>query len=400
MAEQLVADELVDEVDDTDRPIGQVTRSEMRRRSVLHRSVGVLVRSTDGQILIQRRAMTKDLLPGWWDVGAGGVVGAGETYDDAARRELAEELGVVGVGLRRLGCSRFDNDQIHTFMTLYEAVADGPFHFSDREVDEAFFVSTEEFGRRISTDRFMPDALALTRPFVAAGAASRMWADALVEATVDAFGPLSDAAKAEPMQRYMKGIAPFVGLPAPLRRAAQRAAWSAFGQPPDGHALGLAARQLAALPQREYSYAACDVLSRWGKHWSDPRLLTDHVEPLLSTRPWWDTVDGLIGAAVEPIVRAHPETLDVVERWSESGVRWLTRAAILHQLHSGPATDSDRLFRLCARHGESREFFIAKAIGWALRTHARHEPDLVRSFVAATRLQPLSKREALKHLGP
>ncbi len=102
-----MADELVDIVDDDDQVIATVTRAEMRARRLQHRSVGIVVMSEDGRLLVHRRSATKDIWPGWWDIAAGGVVATGESYDDAARRELAEELGIAGVELEFLGQSRF-----------------------------------------------------------------------------------------------------------------------------------------------------------------------------------------------------------------------------------------------------------------------------------------------------
>jgi 3-methyladenine DNA glycosylase AlkD len=91
----------------------------------------------------------------------------------------------------------------------------------------------------------------------------------------------------------------------------------------------------------------------------------------------------------------------VLERWLDSGDLWLERTAILHQLGYGDRTDADFLFRACLTHAASTEFFLRKAIGWALRHYARTDPDAVLAFVAdhADELSGLSRREALKHLG-
>jgi hypothetical protein len=99
----LAADrELVDVVDEDDRVIDTVTRREIRARNLLHRCTYVLLRNAAGQILVHRRTDTKDVHPGAYDVFAGGVCAAGESYDDCARREAAEELGVDGAALRFL----------------------------------------------------------------------------------------------------------------------------------------------------------------------------------------------------------------------------------------------------------------------------------------------------------
>ncbi len=226
------------------------------------------------------------------------------------------------------------------------------------------------------------------------------WADAVVDATRAAYEPLASPAAAGPMAAYMKGVAPFLGIASPARRAAQRAAWAPHGRPDEAD-VAAAADALWARPEREYQYAACDLLARFVPRVCGASFLAGTVEPLLVTKPWWDTVDGLGSAAVRPLVARHPElVVDVVARWSESGDRWLVRSAVLHQLGRKARTDDDLLFALCRRHGADREFFVAKAIGWALRDYGRTAPDAVRAFVAATPLQRLSMREARKHLGP
>lgn len=116
------------------------------------------------------------------------------------------------------------------------------------------------------------------------------------------------------------------------------------------------------------------------------------------TRSWWDTVDTL-AKAVGDLVRAHPELVADMDRWVLDDDLWVVRVALLHQLGAGAAADGDRLVRYCALHTEDPRFFIRKAVGWALRDHARTDPDGVRAFVAAhPELSGLSRREALKHL--
>ena len=367
----------------------------MRAGAFLHRSVGIMVESTDGRLLVHRRALTKDLRPGWWDIAAGGVVSAGESYELAAERELAEELGVSGVPLRRVGGLRYDSPTLHTYMKLYRVSHDGPFHFADGEVEEALFVDAAELRERLATDSFMPDSLRAGLPFV--GRPSSVWSEAIVDSITRHLPTFADTERAEPMRAYMKDRFEFLGVPAPARRLGQKVAWAGLGSPPSGDDLLQAVRSLVALEPREYTYAAIDLLAKHIKHVDSADVLVDHIEPLLVTWPWWDSVDGLVGAAVGPLVRRFPDLVQVIERWSGSGDRWLVRAAILHQLHSGTTTDADRLFELCRRHAHDREFFVAKAIGWALRTYARHDPSAVVRFVDATPMQPLSRREALKH---
>ena len=159
--------ELVEWVDVDGRVIGVVTRSRMRRENLRHRSAAVVVLSTDGRLLVHRRADTKDLRPGWWDVCAGGVLGVGESYLAAARRELAEEVGVTGVDLEPLGPGRFDDVDSKEISELYLAVSDGPFVFADGEVAEARLVTRDELESLMATERFLPTCTAMILPRVA-----------------------------------------------------------------------------------------------------------------------------------------------------------------------------------------------------------------------------------------
>ena len=230
-------------------------------------------------------------------------------------------------------------------------------------------------------------------------AAVTTWPADVVGAAQVALEPLADPGRAAPMARYLRDQFSFLGVGTPQRRAALRGAWRDVPAPPTTRALATAAAALWALPEREYTYAACDLLARWAPR-AEQELLAD-VEQLIVADSWWDSVDSLRSAAVGPLVAAHPALVPVTHRWIEADDRWLVRSAIIHQLGYGAATDAERLFAFCARRAADREFFVAKAIGWALRTYARVAPDAVRTFVSACpELTPLARREALKHLGP
>ena len=161
-----MTDELVDIVDDDDTVIATVTRAEMRAKRLQHRSVGIAVLSSDGRLLIHRRSADKDIWPCWWDIAAGGVVTAGETYDEAARRELAEELGVVGVEVDYLGHLHYVDEQLATLCRGYRVVHDGPFTFDDGEIVETRWVTFAELEAMRATHRFLPDSLALLIPLL------------------------------------------------------------------------------------------------------------------------------------------------------------------------------------------------------------------------------------------
>jgi 3-methyladenine DNA glycosylase AlkD len=194
------------------------------------------------------------------------------------------------------------------------------------------------------------------------------------------------------MQAYMHHVAPFLGVPAPVRRAAVRP----LGWPSDAES-GTVATLLWAEPEREFAYVASDWLEAATK--KGPAELLDVVADLIIDKSWWDTVDGLVHA-VGNIVRRFPSLAPRVESWAAEENFWLARAAILHQLSWGDATDTERLSRVCLARAHDGEFFIRKAIGWALRDYAWRNPDWVEAFVEEHRdvLSALSIREATKNI--
>ncbi len=221
------------------------------------------------------------------------------------------------------------------------------------------------------------------------------WSDLVVQEVVAALTPLAEPTKAPAMSAYMKGIAPFLGISSPLRAAALRQVWKSVGKAPSAPHLGDAATELFDRDEREFAYAALDLLGRNQKV-MDEAFLVEVVEPLILTKSWWDTVDSLRSEAVGPLVTSYPSLLSVVHRWAASNNRWLVRSAIIHQLGYSERTDVDLLFGLCRMHAHQTEFFVAKGIGWALRDYSYTDPDAVEEFIATTDLRPLSKREGMK----
>jgi 8-oxo-dGTP pyrophosphatase MutT (NUDIX family) len=116
-----------------------VPRSRIRAENLLHRTTFVIVRSSQGDVLVHRRADWKDLLPGWWDLAFGGAAAIGESWEDAARRELAEEAG-IDTPLRPLGSYHYDGDDSKEVGRLFTTISDGPFSHPDGEVAESRFV--------------------------------------------------------------------------------------------------------------------------------------------------------------------------------------------------------------------------------------------------------------------
>jgi isopentenyldiphosphate isomerase len=152
------ADELVDVVDEDDRVVATVTRREIRARQLLHRCTYVLLRNSSGEILVHRRTDTKDVFPGAYDVFSGGVCAAGEAYDECARREVAEELGVVDAPLRFLFRHRYRGPSSQAWGAVYDGRWDGVPCPQPSEVAWVSWVSEDQLDRMLAELAFCPDS--------------------------------------------------------------------------------------------------------------------------------------------------------------------------------------------------------------------------------------------------
>jgi 8-oxo-dGTP pyrophosphatase MutT (NUDIX family) len=156
-------DELLDVVDEQDRVVGRATRREVRRRRLLHRFSSVLCFDGAGRVYVHRRTDDKDVYPGMYDTAAGGVLAAGETYLEAARRELAEELGVVGPEPRFLFRHRYRGPENPSWSALFEVTWDGPVTPQASEIAWGAFLTLEELAVRLEQWPFCPDGLEIFR---------------------------------------------------------------------------------------------------------------------------------------------------------------------------------------------------------------------------------------------
>lgn len=164
----VAADELVEVFDEDGRVVEVVSRARMRAERLRHRCTFVVVRRPTGEVLVHRRSPDKDVWPDRWDLAAGGVVQAGEAWDGAAARELAEEVGVRGVPLVPLveGDVTYEDDDVAEVARLYTTTWDGPVSFDDGEVVEARWVTVDELRRLVVEERFVADSIALVLPHV------------------------------------------------------------------------------------------------------------------------------------------------------------------------------------------------------------------------------------------
>jgi 3-methyladenine DNA glycosylase AlkD len=202
--------------------------------------------------------------------------------------------------------------------------------------------------------------------------------------------------QAGPMKRYMRDQFEYLGIKGPEFGPLLEAHIRSHGLPPIAD-LDTVLRNLWALPQREYQYAATSLLSRYDAEL--PAGFIKTIEYLIVTKSWWDTVDtiatGTLGTHFKRHAAMRARTL---ARWRKSDNFWLRRSCILFQLNYKSETDFALLCEIICENLGSQEFFINKAIGWALRQYTRVDPEAVRRFVASTPLSPLSAREALKWL--
>jgi isopentenyldiphosphate isomerase len=152
-------------VDDDDQVTGTAPRSRIRSQNLPHRGVAILVRNPDGEIYVHRRTPTKDVFPDMYDMVVGGMVTEGETYEEAARRELAEELGVKGVELRFRLRHRYIGDLNNAWISLYEVVWEGPIRHQADEISWGTFMTERELLDRLDRWSFAPDHLEVFERF-------------------------------------------------------------------------------------------------------------------------------------------------------------------------------------------------------------------------------------------
>lgn len=198
------------------------------------------------------------------------------------------------------------------------------------------------------------------------------------------------------MKAYMRGQFDFFGIKSTERRDLLREQVSENGLPEIAQ-LRTVVSLLWREPNREMQHSAMELLHRRVKELSLEDLPL--LEAMITTKSWWDTVDFISYKLVGQILIRHPRKQSAIaRRMANSGHLWLIRVSIIFQLLRREGTARTLLATMIRKQAEYPDFFIRKAIGWALRDYAKTDPDWVRRFVKKTALSPLSKREALKNL--
>ncbi|SDH26977.1 DNA alkylation repair protein [Microbacterium pygmaeum] len=204
----------------------------------------------------------------------------------------------------------------------------------------------------------------------------------------------ADDARAPGQQAYMKSEMPFLGVPVPQAR---RIARTAASTTTEAAILRAAARKLwDAAEYREERYAAMALLGLAPAS-ADPDAVGLIVH-MVRTGQWWDYTDELAHRMADLHDRFPAEAAAIVRVWSADDDLWVRRIAILSQLGRRDRVDAALLAELIEPSIADPEFFLRKAIGWALREYARVDPDWVLAYADSHPLSPLSRREALKHL--
>lgn len=219
----------------------------------------------------------------------------------------------------------------------------------------------------------------------------------LIDEAASLLAAESDPVRAADMAAYMKSDMPFYGVSSPVRREILKQLVDFAPESNDEYRSQVAA--LWERPHREEKYLAID----WARRHRDFVTFEniDLYERMISEGAWWDLVDDIAANLVGPVVRADLDRMrPVLERWLTGDDLWLRRTVIICQLKSKEKTDTALLFDACARTADEADFFIRKAIGWALRQHSRVDPAAVQEFVETHRsdLSGLSLREATKYL--
>ena len=199
---------------------------------------------------------------------------------------------------------------------------------------------------------------------------------------------------ASEMSAYMRNQFEFAGVNAPARTEILREVSSRFGKPTQSQIIKVM-RMLWELDEREYQMLACEFLNK-NKKVLSASFVSTHVKYFITHKSWWDSVDSL-RPAIGYVVSENRELDKVIFNWIESDNKWLVRSALIHQLVLKDKVDASKLFKLCEKRQSDSEFFIAKAVGWALRDYSYVDPTAVKKFIKShSNLTPLAKREGMK----
>jgi len=198
------------------------------------------------------------------------------------------------------------------------------------------------------------------------------------------------------MEAYMKNIAPFYGIKATNRKLLS-VPFLQLHKTLTGNEIINLLKQSFTYQHREMHYFGLELAEKGIKKLNSSHL--HDLTELVQQKSWWDTVDFIATRLIGRILatdKSNIENLNTI--WTNHANLWVNRTSIIFQLKFKEKTNQHILFSNCIKHANSNQFFIQKAIGWALREYAKTHPLEVKNFVESVKLKPLSKREALKNL--
>lgn len=215
-----------------------------------------------------------------------------------------------------------------------------------------------------------------------------------IKSLEDLFSQSANPDNAFYMKKYMKDKFEYFGIQSKTRHEITKPFLKKDTLPTIEN-LDVLIRELWAKPQREFQYFGIELVEKYSKQLNKNNLPL--IEFMVTNKSWWDTVDGIATRVAGDLFRNYPELIiPVTKKWVASDNLWLQRTSILFQLKYKSLTDIDLLFKFIKTLEGSKEFFINKAIGWALREYSQTDPQIVIKFVNSHNLAPLSKREAVK----
>ena len=198
------------------------------------------------------------------------------------------------------------------------------------------------------------------------------------------------------MTAYMKNKFSYYGIKSPLRKELQKRFIAENGKL-DSKLASDEIRKVWNNCNREINYVIQDIL-RHKRYWQAENSI-ELAEWLIVNQSWWDTVDSLAVNCVGQYLKFHPNKIEYYNaKWISSDNIWLNRTAIIFQLNYKEETNFELLKSNIRHHSHRNEFFIKKAIGWALREYSKRNPSAVIKFLNENELQNLSIREATKYL--
>lgn len=224
----------------------------------------------------------------------------------------------------------------------------------------------------------------------------------LARAVREALKSASDPAKAPQMQAYMRSAMPYRGVSSPAQKVIWRQVFPAhpLSSRAEWQRMALELWRGAAFREERYAAIALTDLRVYAPY---RRMASVPMfEEMIVTGAWWDFVDAVATHQLGDVLRADKVPMSrLMRRWARDPDMWKRRAALLCQICFKQNTDVDLLYDCIEPNLDDGQFFIRKAIGWALRQYAWASPREVRRYVKANkaRLSPLSVREALKNLG-